>query len=159
MKTAPSNSDDVIDSCDVIARIEELTDERDELRQAIDEAIEALETNAEAFVHADAAPLEVALKDAESALATWDASDEAAELKALEALAEEAEGCATDWTYGGTLVRDSYFVDYCREMLDDTGELPKDLPSYIVIDWEKTIENLQVDYTSVKFDGVTYWIR
>jgi hypothetical protein len=39
------------------------------------------------------------------------------------------------------------------------GDMPKEIPSYIVIDWDATAENIQADYTSVDFDGVTYWIR
>jgi hypothetical protein len=112
-----SNSRDVIDSRDVIARIEELRgmDERDD--------------------------------------------DESQELKVLEALAEEAEGYAADWQYGETLIRESYFVAYCQELVQDIGDLPKDIPAYLVIDWEKTAENLKADYTEVDFDGVTYFIR
>ena len=42
MRNAPTNRDDIIYSRDVIARIEELTDERDALQEAIDEAQTAL---------------------------------------------------------------------------------------------------------------------
>jgi hypothetical protein len=85
--------------------------------------------------------------------------DEQAELAALNALQSEAEGYAPDWRYGATLIRDSYFVEYCEEMLKDCGDLPKDIPHYIEIDWAATARNIQVDYTSVEFDGVTYWVR
>jgi hypothetical protein len=81
------------------------------------------------------------------------------ELAALESLAEEAEGYADDWKYGAALIRESYWVEYVQELLEDIGDLPKDLPHYIEIDWEKTARNIQVDYTSVDFDGVTYWVR
>jgi len=63
-----------------------------------------------------------------------------------------------DW-YPLTLIRDSYFTDYARELLEDCGVLPKDLPSYIEIDWEATACNIQQDYASVKVDGDTYWYR
>lgn len=81
------------------------------------------------------------------------------ELAALKSLAEEASGYAADWEYGETLIRDSYFVEYCQELLEDCGDLPKDLPHYIEIDWKATARNIRMDYTSVNFDGVTYWIR
>jgi len=74
-------------------------------------------------------------------------------------LAEEACGYSSDWPYGAILIRDSYFVEYTQELLTDIGDLPRNLPAYIEIDWEKTAENIQVDYTSVGFDGVVYWIR
>jgi len=63
-----------------------------------------------------------------------------------------------DW-YPLTLIRDSYFVDYCEELVSDIGDLPREIPSYIAIDWDKTAENIQVDYFSVDFDGVDYWTR
>jgi len=63
-----------------------------------------------------------------------------------------------DW-YPVTLIRDSYFATAMQELCEDIGALPKDLPCYIVIDWEATARNLRVDYTSVEFDGVTYWYR
>lgn len=153
-----SNSDDIIDSRDVIARIEELTDERDELQNAIDEAQEERdgmddEENAQII---DAA--EGAISTAQNALMVWE-RDNGDELKALESLAEEAEGYADDWKYGATLVRDSYWAEYVEEMLKDCGDLPKDIPSYIVIDWEATADNIRADYTSVSFDGIDYWVR
>jgi hypothetical protein len=142
-----SNSDDVIDSRDVIARIEELS----ELREAASEAREAWE----AATDDNRDELEDELTQAD---ANFD-EDTQAELAALESLAEEAEGYADDWKYGAALIRESYWVEYVQELLEDIGDLPKDLPHYIEIDWEKTARNIQVDYTSVDFDGVTYWVR
>lgn len=115
-----SNTDDVIDSRDVIARIEEieaLGDDKNLTQEDLDE------------------------------------------LTALRALQDEAEGYAPDWKYGATLIRRSYFVDYCREMVSDIGDMPKEIPSYIEIDWDATARNLEVDYTSVDFDGVEYLVR
>lgn len=80
------------------------------------------------------------------------------ELNALQALQLEAEGSEPNWTYGTTLIRDSYFVEYVEEMLKDCGDLPHDLPSYIEIDWSATADNIRQDYFSVDFDGVTYWV-
>lgn len=116
MADSISNRDDLIDSRDVIARVEELEDneERDE--------------------------------------------DEEEELTALRALAEEAAGCG-DWEHGETLIRDSYFEDYARELADDLGLIKDAGWPYTCIDWGKAATDLQIDYTSVEFDGVTYWLR
>lgn len=89
----------------------------------------------------------------------FDDEDEGNEYIALKALADEAEAYSEDWTYGSTLIRDSYFSDYVQELLEDCGDLPKDLPHYVVVDWEATARNIRQDYTSVDFDGVTYWVR
>jgi hypothetical protein len=115
-----TNTQNVIDSRDVIARIEELE------------------------------------SDVESDIAT---DEEKAELVTLKALAEEAEGYAADWQYGEAMIRDTYFADYAREMLEDCGTIPKDLPWYVVIDWEATANHIKADYTSVDFDGMDYWVR
>jgi len=60
---------------------------------------------------------------------------------------------------GETAIRDDFFVEYCRQLLEDTGDLPRDLPPYIVIDWEATADNLRVDYSSVTVGGDEYWVR
>lgn len=122
-----SNTDDVIDSRDVIERIEELEGER-----------------------ADIEDIQL--------LVDWDEENKA-ELEALKAFADEAEGYSEDWRYGATLVRDSYFEDYARELLEDIGDIPRGLPHYIEIDWEATARNIRMDYTEVDFDGVSYWVR
>lgn len=116
--TEITNAEDIIDSRDVIARIEYLEDleERDE--------------------------------------------DETAELTALKALADEASGYAADWRHGEALIRDSYFEEYAQQLADDIGAIPRDASwPMTCIDWEQAARELQQDYTSVDFDGVTYWIR
>lgn len=150
-----SNSDDVIDSRDVIQRLEELKEERDDLERAIDEAKEELES---ADGDEERGIVLEAIESAVEALKDWD-SDNKAELDALQSLNDEAEGYADDWKYGATLIRDTYFTEYCQELLDDIGDLPKDLPSYIVIDWDATAGNLKAGYTEVDFDGTAYLVR
>jgi hypothetical protein len=120
-----SNSDDVIDSRDVIARIEELHD------IATDESADQNDRN-----HANN------------------------ELQVLQSLQDEAEGYAPDWKHGCALIRYSHWVEYVQELLEDIGDLPiRNLPHYIEIDWERTAKNIKVDYTSVDFDGVEYFVR
>ncbi len=112
-----SNTDDVIDSRDVIARIEELEaqDERDE--------------------------------------------SETAELYTLRELAAAAQ-TAPDWEHGETLIRDSYFKEYAQELAEDCGMIPANLAwPCTCIDWDQAARELQMDYTAVDFDGVTYWVR
>ena len=106
----------------------------------------------------EALALAVALDEARKALAEWDESGDAEELKTLKDFAEDLEGYG-DWEHGETLIRKSYFVDYCRELVEDIGDFPSGLPSYICIDWEATARNLKIDYTEASFDGVTYYMR
>lgn len=134
MTDSISNKQDIIDSRDVIARIDELTDERDSIEGENDE-------------------------DTQKLIAEWDETD-GGELKSLLKLQEQAEGYS-DWSHGVALIRDSYFEDYARETAEDlygdkmrTAEWP-----FSCIDWEKAATELQQDYTSVDFDGVDYWVR
>jgi hypothetical protein len=132
-----SNSDDVIDSRDVIARIDELEAERDEARGEWDGE---------------------SLTDKPDALTEWE-EDFGDELLALLKLQEEAEG-SPDWTYGETLIRDSYFQDYAEQLADDVGAIDSNASWPIChIDWEAAADALKADYMSVDFDGVEYWIR
>jgi hypothetical protein len=63
-----------------------------------------------------------------------------------------------DW-YPVTLIRDSHFTDYAQELCEDIGDVPRDLPHYIAIDWEVTARNIRMDYTPTEINGVTYWYR
>lgn len=140
---APTNMDDIIDSRDVIARIDELEGELRDLEDAADDAADDSARAAEilAEIHA------------------WRTGEEGQELAALQALAAEASQYADDWQHGATLVSLDYWPTYAMEMVRDMGDLPKNLPDYIVIDWEATAGNLEVDYTEVDFGGVTYLVR
>jgi hypothetical protein len=86
--------------------------------------------------------------------------DEDAELAALRALADEAAGYAADWQYGETLIRDSYFKQYAEQLAEELDLIPQDAKwPATCIDWDQAARELQMDYTSVSFDGIDYWIR
>ena len=123
-----SKFDDVIDSRDIIERIEEL---ESELAAFVEETEGALSEN---FPDID-------------------------ELKSLRALANDASQYSSDWEYGEPLIRYSYWEVYVQEMLEDCGDIPKDIPWYIAIDWETTADNIAQDYSIVEFNGVDYYIR
>jgi chromosome segregation ATPase len=57
------------------------------------------------------------------------------------------------------VVCESDFTEYCQEMLQECGDLPKDLPWYIAIDWQQTADNMRQDYTSLTFNGTEYLYR
>ena len=84
--------------------------------------------------------------------------DDQEELDALYALQDDAE-CLDDWEHGATFIRDDYFSDYVEELLKEVGYIPGDLPSWVVIDWDETADNMQADYTDFEFMGTTYWAR
>lgn len=37
--------------------------------------------------------------------------------------------------------------DFTQELLENCGDMPKDLPAYIHIDWEGTARDIMMDYT------------
>ena len=90
--------------------------------------------------------------------------DDKAEAATLKAILDELCGAGGDEQWRGdwypiTLIRDSYFTDAMEVLVKDIGDLPKDLPSYLEIDWEATADNLRADYTSIDIDGTEYWFR
>ena len=128
------NTDDLIDSRDVIARIEELQ-----------------------------AELEGATMGEETSQIELDGTDltaEHEELAKLLALAKQGEDYAPDWSYGETMISDTYFETYAEELARDIGAIDRDAAWPVRhIDWEAAANELKQNYTSIDFDGETYWIR
>lgn len=153
MDNAITNAADVIDSRDVIARKDELTGELYELASAV---ITARQASGDRSLRGTA-PAGDAVREALAALEDWK-TEHHAELEDLTALAEDCEGYG-DWEHGETLIRYSYFTEYCREMLEDCGTVPADIPAFVEIDWDATARNLKADYMTVDFDGIEYLIR
>lgn len=132
-KNAPTPGDNVIDSRDIIARLEELQEELDDLESENENG------------------------SMDEAIREWhDDNDD--EYIPLVKLVKECESCA-DWQYGETLIHRRIFVDYCRERCVDCEYIPENLPAWIEIDWQKTADNMEQDYTTVDFDGHEYLIR
>jgi hypothetical protein len=155
MKKDISNYDNIIDSRDVEKRIDELEDERDSWQE---------DNNLPDYIDPETTTNDKIKEWADEQVekwSEWDESDEGQELKALISLRDELEDYCPDWKYGTTLIRESYWVEYCRELVKDTDGLPDNLPSYIEdnINWDGVADDLQTDYTSGEFDGVTYWAR
>lgn len=128
-----SQYEDILDVRDIIERIEELREERDD------------EDNAADWDHPD--------------------KDGPAELRELEELMSEMAGYGGDELWEGgwypvTLIRESYFRDYAEELAEDCGMVTSGAtwPNNC-IDWDEAARQLQQDYTSVDFRGVTYWYR
>lgn len=138
--TDVSNTADIIDSRDVIERIEELESERAEY---IEEWMEDK--------HLDVCDDQPWYDEHPS---------DGEELDGLLELAKEGEAYAADWVHGEALIRDTYFVEYAQQLADDIGAVDSNAgwPNTF-IDWDAAADALQMDYTSVDFDGVEYWIR
>lgn len=190
-----TNTDDVIDVRDIIARVEELRDQRvarwiagynmpgylpdsepaefdnaedatqyiiDTVKRAEDETLcgfaEDVNLTGDEFSAQCLQYVYWVRKDGVMGLD----DDETEELETLESLLEELKGNGGDEQWEGnwypvTLIRDSYFEESMDELIADCYEIPKDLPSFMTITLDYIA--LQQDYSTVEFDGVTYWYR
>ena len=66
---------------------------------------------------------------------------------------EQFEG---DW-YPVSLIHDNYFETAMDKLLEDIGDIPRDLPCYLTITVDYVA--LQQDYSSVNIGNETYWYR
>lgn len=138
-------SDQVIDTRDLIER-------RDELKELIHsdfiETFPQYEDRTDSF--------EDILLDEEE-IQDWKEgfTDELEEIEQI----DEIESDCTDFQHGETLINDGYFEDYCKEMCEDCGNISKDFPRWIEIDWDATANNMKEDYTSVTYRGEVYYTR
>jgi len=142
--TEINNSEELLDVRDIIDRVEQLSDERAE------------------YIENDKSAGITRPNDAEG----WETDDpqDAEELDTLESLLSELCGYGGDHQWEGdwypvTLIRDSYFEDAMDDLLEDCGYLKPygERPSFIKISID--YDALQMDYSSVEYDGVTYWYR
>jgi len=151
-----SNQDDVIDSRDVIARIEDLESEQADLVETL---AAAKSEYSEAATEKAIADMQAAVEEAAEAVAEWNNGAEGQELKALKALADQCEGYG-DWRHGETLIRESYFCDYAMQLADDICAIPDNVAWPLTcIDWEQAARELRMDYAEVDYDGVSYLMR
>lgn len=138
---------DVIDSRDLIARLEELEDNA----QRDDEA------QAEYRDASDAWVLNGRQGEAPELPDSYLDDDEREELAALRDLCERGSDFA-DWQYGVTLIRESYFRDYAQELAADVGAIsPNAQWPLNHIDWDAAADALKMDYSTIEIEGTTYY--
>lgn len=87
-------------------------------------------------------------------------SDLIEEYEGIRDFVEELEGYG-DFDHGETLIHEDYFEEYCKQLCQDCGYIPSDLPAFIEnnIDWDAVSSDLMVDYTSANYNGSTYYMR
>jgi hypothetical protein len=136
-----TNSADLIDVRDIIARVEDLEAERETYLAQYGESM---------GVRAE----------------HWsESTDEGAELNDLTNVLDALEGMGSDEQWRGvwypvTLVRDSYFREYAQETAEDCGLITEGAgwPNNC-IDWDQAARELRMDYSAIEYGGVTYWTR
>jgi len=95
---------------------------------------------------------------------TWELSEEAKELAALERIMEDLKGKGGDEQWRGdwypvTLIHEDYFTEYTKELVTECGYLSRDFPGWIAIDWESTANAVRQDYQPIEIDDHVYWTR
>lgn len=126
----PTNTDDIIDSRDIIERIEDL--------QAIDEDITELDQGEKDEL---VALLGLAQEGADYA-PDWEYGEA---LIRDSYFKEYAQELAEEFTPASN-TRDA------QDMIHTQWP-------YTCIDWDQAARDLKMDYSAIDFDGVTYWVR
>ncbi len=158
-----SNSDDIFDSRDLLKRIAELEGE-----PLLDDDLELLKANGVAWPE-DEAPTTLeevnehlqVLSDGGKDSDYSSAACEAEELITLRKCASDMEDVSGEMLHhGATAIRDSYFKEYAEQLADDIGAIDSNAGWPLsCIDWDQAARELQQDYSTFDFDGVTYWVR
>lgn len=143
MSTDLDLSANLIDVRDIIARVEELEQDRENTTDIPHEAGDAWG----------------------SGLWAEENPEDAEELRELTGILDDLKGYGGDEQWRGdwypvTLIRDTYFEYYAQDLAEDIGAVKRDAEwptSYI--DWTAAAEELQQDYSSTEIKGTDYWYR
>ena len=117
--------------------------------------------------------LESEIQDLEDAIAEWGEEEETESAlfdmqEELEKLKEEKEKIddvemevGSKFMYGTTLIPESKFEDYAQELASDLygREISEAAWPFDCIDWEQAADALLMDYSSLEYDGETYYFR
>ena len=150
--------DKILDTRDLQKRLEEL----EGLRNALQSAIAELDAHklkerpededGQDEYDDDMLDLERAVNDCHLDFG----EEEESELAELETMRDEI----SEWRHGETLIRDDYFEDYAMQLAEDIGIIKRSMPwPTCHIDWAEAASALQMDYSTVDYQGETYWYR
>lgn len=133
--------DDIVNRRDIEDRIDELESERDEfLDKTCEEAkLDEIDDGYDELRE-------------ETALIWEKQTPEGEEWRTLTDVLEEMG--SADY-----IVSEDHFPAYVEELLKDCGDIPRNFPWYIEIDWEATAKNVRQDYSELEWDGHTYLYR
>ena len=147
------NNEDIIDSRDIISRIEELESEIDGKIEELKEELAELHSEFEETGELDQERVdEIEDELADLSEGKHSSDDEVVELAILKELSNEGEDASEDWNDGSTMIRYNYFEDYARELAEDCCDMKAaDAWPFTCIDWEKAADELKMDYTEIDF--------
>lgn len=136
-----SNSDNVIVSCEVIKRLETLSD-----------LLEGGEWFGDIYMAPDS--------DDGEPTRIYDYTEEYKEHDVLKKFAKEFEDYAPGYHSGESAIKEDHFQEYAQQLAEDIGAISNDVTwPCCHIDWEAAAESLKQDYTEINFDGQAFWVR
>lgn len=138
-----STMKDVIDTRDLQDRLTELEDIKELIEQVQNEIDAQPVENADRIEE-----LKIKLEDLQSDF-------DQVEFDELTEMSNEIP----EWKDGNTLIKEDYFEQYCQELCEDIGDIPKNIPTYIVIDWAATANNIKYDYSECSYKNEIYLYR
>ena len=73
---------------------------------------------------------------------------------------DELEDEISEFTFGKTLIPNDDFTEYCEDMINGCYYM-KNVPSFVKdnINWDGVASDLEVDYSSVTYQGESYFYR
>ena len=147
------------DSRDLIARLEELLNDRSALEDELEDRQEAHAATVKAGDSAAALAAGEEVQKAADDINEWD-DDNLDELEVLREANEQGENYVPDWTYGETIIDEQHFEAYARELAYDIGALRgNEQWPHNHIDWEAAASELLNDYTEIDIGDRTYLVR
>jgi DNA repair exonuclease SbcCD ATPase subunit len=159
-----------LDISELNDRLSELEDKRDAValdEESLASAKELLDAHVPPTDGTDDVDVEDLEREVEAAQDRLNASiadfgaEEEKELEKLEDLKNEiGESRGKISEDNGPFIHENDFQDYAKELAEDIGAIPNDVSwPCDCIDWEYAARELQVDYSAVEWDGVSYYYR
>jgi DNA repair exonuclease SbcCD ATPase subunit len=160
----------VLNTKDLIRAYKELKEELEDMnntKKEIEEEIADLEleiTTLEKTEDFDAIEfLEKAIEDKKSDLEgiqtdldTWAYYED---YEDLESAIEQCESYNSECEYGVDLIEELGIKKYVEREMYEIFPALKNIPSFVAIDWDDTIDNYLDDFGEVQYDNKTYYIR
>ena len=145
-------TENIIDTRDIQDRIDELNDDIDTLENEISDLSEEIDELDEDDPD-DKNEIDLKLYDIE------DKRGQIEDLQEELSMLLDVKSEVPEFSYGETLIHESYWVEYVQDLCEDCGYISRDFPHWIAIDWDATADNVAMDYSTIELDGNTYYFR
>ena len=147
---------DIIDSRDIIAHLDEIQEAVDTLDEEIVEKDEEQAQTDNGQVY-DVLNHEIRLLEREK--------EEIEQYRSwLDSELDEATG-SPDWIRGEALIHEDYFEEYIKQLIHDCFEMPSDMKSgdwpyrHMYIRYDAAASEAKIDYIETEIAGETFFIR